>query len=343
MMNVKAEPITMTLVAQPPKFLRKENLQTEGIVAVARYCEAMSVNNMSFNFVNMIDASIHGILDSKIRNWRELEPRVFFDKLLKQYKPSELAPTATLVEQIRQWPNQLFFVDPWNTNCLDALFYKVEYLVRINGYQEAMPPAKVKELIDALNDRLCKSFDRGGDNNPCIVMGEHMKLMNHVKSWTEWFSYVWDELNRQNVICHESTRLGNTLPPLPVHWSKLNSGYYPNRSWHNPRSAAAESNPDSSPQRFQKSNPARAADSAHSAASVKSERGHEPPGKLKNSLSVLVVVGKTTHQANVNCLMTLTNIPMPTRIHGFDGLNPLRAKLGMPRILPSWHAHGTRP
>ena len=68
-----------------------------------------------------------------------------------------------------------------------------------------------------------------------------------------------------------------------------------------------------------------------------------PPGKLKNSLSVLVVVGKTTHQANVNCLMILTNIPMPTRIHGFDGLNPLRAKLGMPRILPSWHDHGTRP
>jgi len=28
-----------------------------------------------------------------------------------------------------------------------------------------------------------------------------------------------------------------------------------------------------------------------------------PPGKLKNSLSVLVAVGQTTHQANVNCVI----------------------------------------
>jgi len=111
MPTVSHETIAVNLVTHQPKILRKENLHTEGILAVYRSCDAMSASNVAFNFTSIIDAEIHRILDVKIRNWRELDVRTFFDKLLQQYKPPALAPTSTLAEQIRTWPNQLFVVD----------------------------------------------------------------------------------------------------------------------------------------------------------------------------------------------------------------------------------------
>jgi len=137
---VHNEPIAVNLVTHQPKILRKENLHTEGILAVSRSCDAMAASNVQFNFTSIIDAEIHGILDVKIRNWRKLDSRDFFDKLLKQYKPPALAPTSTLAEQIRTWPNTVFYVDPWNLNCLDSLFYKIEGLLRANGLLEVIPP-----------------------------------------------------------------------------------------------------------------------------------------------------------------------------------------------------------
>ena len=137
--SVSHETIAVNLVTHQPKILRKENLHTEGILAVYRSCDAMSASNVAFNFTSIIDAEIHRILDVKIRNWRELDLRTFFDKLLQQYKPPALAPTSTLAEQIRTWPNSVFYVDPWNLNCLDSLFYKIEGLLRANGHLTAMP------------------------------------------------------------------------------------------------------------------------------------------------------------------------------------------------------------
>ena len=145
--SVSHETIAVNLVTHQPKILRKENLHTEGILAVYRSCDAMSASNVAFNFTSIIDAEIHRILDVKIRNWRELDVRTFFDKLLHQYKPPALAPTSTLAEQIRTWPNSVFYVDPWNLNCLDSLFYKIEGLLRANGHLTAMPPTSLRNLL----------------------------------------------------------------------------------------------------------------------------------------------------------------------------------------------------
>jgi hypothetical protein len=66
-------------------------------------------------------------------------------------------------------------------------------------------------------------------------MAEHMKQQDfHAKTWMEWFQCVWEELTRQNIVCHESQRLGILQQPPPVDLEQLASGYYPTLPLHDP-------------------------------------------------------------------------------------------------------------
>jgi hypothetical protein len=337
--TVPHEQFAVNLVTHQPKILRKENLHSEGILAVYRSCDAMAASNFAFNFTSIIDAEIHGILDVKIRNWRKLDLRTFFDKLLKQYKPPALAPTSTLAEQIRTWPNSVFFVDPWNLNCLDSLFYKIEGLLRANGYLEAMPPHKFKELLDTLNDRFLTSFNRGGGRNPCIVLAEKLKdTAFQPKDWVEWFSFAVEEITRQNTILHESKRLGQVQQPPPADWRQLNRGYYPNLSWQNP-------NPPESKERsgHRPSSPQRQRERPAPVKTEKHEEGAHAPRENNNSLSVLAadvtIIRPTNATSSMNSIVTR----MRTITHVSVGLNPPPAKPGRHVILPLWHVHAARP
>ena len=92
---------------------------------------------------------------------------------------------------------------------MDSLFYKIESLLRANGYLEATPPHKFKELLDCLNERLLTSFNKGGGRNPCVVLAEKLKdTAFQPKDWVEWFSHANEEITRQSIILLELIRLG---------------------------------------------------------------------------------------------------------------------------------------
>ena len=98
---------------------------------------------------------------------------------------------------------------PWDLNCLDPLFYEIDGSIQTSGYMNGLPSHKLKELLDALNDRFITAIDKGEGQNPCIVLAEKLKnTAFHPKDWFEWFSQANEEITRQNTIILESTRLG---------------------------------------------------------------------------------------------------------------------------------------
>jgi len=50
---------------------------------------------------------------------------------------------------------------------LDPLFYEIDGLIQTSGYMNGLPSHKLKELLDALNDRFITAINKGEGPNPC--------------------------------------------------------------------------------------------------------------------------------------------------------------------------------
>ena len=134
------------------EILTSKNISREKILAVKSNYEKIAMTDREHSLWHHYDESLLGWLATVNPNWRETQPREFFDMLLQEYPEQNRRRFTTAEDYVRALDTQLFRVNYGDVTCWNPLFFEIEKIIvalggtdRINHDQLARALTNVLE------------------------------------------------------------------------------------------------------------------------------------------------------------------------------------------------------